>query len=362
MNTKYSWLTASAALLTILGARDAAATPLSECYVDATGTNDADCGTVADPCETLKYAVNNRVDPGADVYMVGGTPHKVIGVTLTTSLDIHGLGAGSAIVDAFAIACDGDDCASLKVVETDLRSNVATGFGGAIYSRASSTTVKRCTFEANSGRWGAAIASKDGDLFVIDTQFSGNFAFAWGGGIFGDNTDTEVRRSSFVSNEAPVASAIFQFESLLVANTTFAENTATFAGTITGSGTLWNLTMVNNEGAAAQAQDLAGDFHIENSIITHPNRGDGEFECVGTTTGERYLTDGTTCGGAPGRLEAHNNEGLGSLGYHNGPTLVYKLYSNSNAVGVPDSCMLAQDQRNAPRPATECDLGAYELQ
>ena len=50
-------------------------------YVSPSGTNSGSCGSEASPCQTIQYALDNKVGAGDRLYIRGGTYRETITIT-----------------------------------------------------------------------------------------------------------------------------------------------------------------------------------------------------------------------------------------------------------------------------------------
>ena len=50
-------------------------------YVSSSGTNNASCGAIGAPCQTIQYALDNKIGAGDRLYIRGGTYRETITIT-----------------------------------------------------------------------------------------------------------------------------------------------------------------------------------------------------------------------------------------------------------------------------------------
>lgn len=181
----------------------------------------------------------------------------------------------------------------------------AAGEGGAISNKASGwLVITDSTFAGNSaGGWGSAIINKHGELTVADSTFSGNSA-GDGGSIYNSST-AEVTNSTFDSNAADAASAVFNGGSNLaemtISNSVFTNNAAQqFSGAImNGRGatlTINGSRFVGNTAVSGAAISNIGDELTINGSSFINNSALGMSGEVGEHFFERSLAKGA--GGA----------------------------------------------------------------
>jgi predicted outer membrane repeat protein len=108
-----------------------------------------------------------------------------------------------------------------------------TGSGGAICCRIASPTITRCKFISNYCRsGGGAIYGNDASFPVISNcQFINNTSGSHGGAIASAGPCTiMIKNSIFTGNSAPRGGGVLSSNSVVIANCTFNQNTATIRG------------------------------------------------------------------------------------------------------------------------------------
>lgn len=278
--------------------------------------------------------------------------------------------------------------------------------GGAINSRGG-LSISNSIIRNNRARTGGAIflrGSRSG-LYVGSTTFEENVSTGneddgisrrLGGGAIAttaaDEHRVDIESSTFYRNRSATSGAALSIKSIrpiVIANSTFTENTSTAgAGAIDisdarGGATLRNLTVVNNQSGTGMAALEAASVTIANSIIA----GNGGTDCGrGSFFGE-YNIIGTGCTGLEGKRGTRKVDGgsvlsrLGALEENGGYTrtmaprnpeddwIVNKgfesdLSSNDALVQPLESGRLqcaVVDQRGISRESGgRCDIGAYE--
>ena len=268
-----------------------------------------------------------------------------------------------------ALRVDSDGVLTLNSVVVK-NSESTSGNGGGIRNSGSLIIRNSVIHDNFTSGYGGGIAIESTAL-ISNTVIRDNTAHGsadGGGGVFieGSSSDVQIDKSSIYSNTAynsyGGALHVKHASRVLVTNTSIYDNRAFDHGAIVvanGTVTFTHVTVVNNRATISGTRITGGSVNLVNSII------------AGTTT------DGSTrsrdCEGSLA-LNVSNLIGNGycSPDYTGDPGLAsstqgsppyYPLLANSQAIGKGDDTYCAQtgsDQRGAPRPATTCDLGAYE--
>ncbi|AWX32004.1 carboxypeptidase-like regulatory domain-containing protein [Methanosphaera sp. BMS] len=123
--------------------------------------------------------------------------------------------------------------------------NAKSKYGGAI-SSFGNINITDSTFEDNvATEYGGAIASF-GKLYVINSTFDYNFAFNYGGALMSSKSgELRIVDSSFTGNYAPKGAAIYSYGTNNITGNTFTENIATNNETIDLAG-LYNGKLSSN--------------------------------------------------------------------------------------------------------------------
>ena len=245
-------------------------------------------------------------------------------------------------------------------------------YGGAILN-AGNLTLQNARLNANTADRGGAIYST-GTLTIANSSFTGNSAALSGGGIVSRGSLT-VSGSTFSGSKAgQQGGGIAVVGSATVANSTFSGNTASAngGGVYNASGavtlTVINSTFSGNGGNPGGAIFSYGTTRLTNSIVAGSGGGNcvtgGQFGGTVTSGGNNLSSDGSCGGQASDKL--NTDPKLDPLANNGGPTQTMKLQTGSPAIGAGNPTVCAAppvngvDQRGTSRPATACDIGAYE--
>ena len=114
--------------------------------------------------------------------------------------------------------------------------NYATGFGGGIYLRSSTTTISNTTITNNhANRGGGVLADDNHILNITESIILDNTAINYGGGIYSNISTVNIQNSEISRNVCPTGAGISLnggtgFASATISNTIIKENTATYYG------------------------------------------------------------------------------------------------------------------------------------
>lgn len=290
----------------------------------------------------------------------------------------------------------------VEVNNCTFTSNTSSNDGGAIWSRGQ-LTINNSSFNSNSAISddGGAILTNDGNLEINESTFDTNFANDAGGAInienggivtinkssfFGNNAlddggainisdgSVTITQSLFAENDASDSGGAIRHNDgmLTIENTTFSKNEGNNGGAMRvtgGSAELSSVTMVNNS-----ADNRGGGFRISsganlevgNSIIALNSA---------SSLGQDVFNEGTLTSNGFNIVQVDDQnhftplvsdmEGIdplvGPLAENGGPTMTHGLMVGSPAIDNGGNC-LTVDQRDFPRAAVNCSIGAFEGQ
>lgn len=116
--------------------------------------------------------------------------------------------------------------------------------GGAVYNQSGLISINNCNFIENHSKKGAAITNIEGTITINDTLFHKNNADNYGGAIFSHQGKINIMKCNFIENSAVLTEigyggAIyaadlygFDFESIIISNSSFKNNNAIKGGAI----------------------------------------------------------------------------------------------------------------------------------
>jgi predicted outer membrane repeat protein len=365
------------------------------------------------------------VDASGIADSVGEGDRRVFQIASGAEVEISGLtitGGNVANNDGGGIYNAGD----LTLDDVVVVNNIAEDSGGGIYSTGT-LTIESSTIDDNHASNGGGIYST-GDLTLDLTTVIDNTATSVGGGIFTTGSVT-IQSSTIEGNHAwfgggarftTAASSI-----VVIANSTFSENTAHDGTWTTGTGgglyisgaenttavKIVNSTFSGNQAVAAGGIRVQGDAVVDviNCTITENSGTNGEGGIGGwggsTVTVHNSIIAGNTSVSVPGQADAagtfvgtssynligsttsgvlnttggsnknkvigSNDPLLGALAYNGGPTKTHLLLTGSQAIdagddGFADEYDLLFDQRGEDRiqlgdTSLTIDIGAVEM-
>jgi CSLREA domain-containing protein len=383
---------------------------------------DSICHTASSHC-TLRAAVmqavhnNASVTDGVKIVVPAGTymfslPRAQGGGQLDLALpavgnpyiEIDGAGAHATIIDANHI-----DRAIHVANRVAILNNltVRNGFtnadvgalGGGIFNEGSvylNDVIVTNNYASGSGGG----VHNAGDLTINVATIASNISGDLGGGIYNGLFDgytpngLNMNASTVSSNSATYGGGIFSFASMVIANSTIANNGSDVdGGGIFSNGyssgfnvNIYNTTIAGND--ADQTRQLGGAgggifvspvnggaFNLYNSILALNNvsntpQPDDCFGAISTHARNRFgSTANCTITQVSGSYALLLPNFLGALQDNGGPTPTIALPVGSNAINAGDpvngcrdinGVQFTTDQRGFIRGAGVCDLGAYE--
>ncbi|MCC7440973.1 MAG: putative Ig domain-containing protein [Bdellovibrionales bacterium] len=339
------------------------------------GASPITLGTPASEIEVIgeseKGVVVNRAALNRHFILSGGSSWRLFRLTLIGGFGLSSGGSISLL----------SNNSTLTIEECTLAGNLASpaADGGAIFASANNLAVNviRSTFSENSAtNSGGAISftSNGGTLNITDSWIRGNSTSAAGGGaVLVSNGALAVDRTTFSSNSAGAPGGALYLgstDTCLVTNSTFSDNVTTGGNAgaaihLAAAGILSvsNSTFYRNLSGSGGALSLsAGALSMRNSVLVA--QGD-DFTVTGGTLSSLggNISDLSDAAFVPVD-DALSATGIGlsaSLKANGGfaPThLISKsglAYRYVNTAACP-----AVDQRQKPRPATQCSAGALE--
>jgi CSLREA domain-containing protein len=319
-----------------------------------------------------------RVRVPSGFYTLSRTGDGGIGrgdIDVRASITIAGVGETGVFIDASQL---GERAFTLGASAADGRYELrrltifgardATIDGGAVLVRSGTARFRRVTTSSARGADGGAVwSSARSSLRVIDSLLIDNVASGTGGAIHSRGR-LVLLRSTLAGNRATEGGGLASSgEGATIERSTIAENVATSSGggmVLTSGATLDAVTVADNRadrgGGIFRPASASGEASVGGSIVSD-NRADRSRDCAAALVslgGNAGLAKG--CGLRSPADRTGADPLLRRLGAYGGPTPTMALRTGSPALGVAGRCDSPTDQRGAPR-ARRCDAGAYEL-
>lgn len=344
--------------------------------IASSASNDVFDVTASDPVTFTGMSIASGKD-GITIRGAGGVTVTACSLFFNTAAGVDNTVTGTLTVTNSSLSGNGRGLVNTgggtaHIADSAVVQNATTSTlgGGGILNGPGTLTVTNTTVAQNSSpTGGGGIADKDGPLTVTDSTFSGNSADA-GGGIYIDDSTrvtASITNSTFIGNTAGGGGGIFiaELTTLTVVNSTLAGNSASHTGGGIGAYPNDNeiMTLINSTVAGNGAPSLGGNIS---------NRPGSETYATNT-----LIVDSISGGDLEKPLDGDSHTITGAFTFadpdptqpkdHGGPTKTLALPAGSPAIGAGDPATCASssgaggvDQRGIPRPATVCDIGAYE--
>lgn len=253
---------------------------------------------------------------------------------------------------------------------------VVTGNAGGGIRNQRTLTIANTGIQGNNGSDGGI--SNGGTLTITTSSIQSNVTSSFAGGLT-NSGEAHIDQTAIISNTGSSGGGIFNYYTghLSLINSTVSGNAGSSGGGLymwgpafgmTGTATLNNVTMSNNQGGGISNVDSA-TVYASNTIVA----GNSGSDCAGPIVSGGYnlvqndsgcTITGTTTGNIIGI-----GPSLGPLANNGGPTLTHALLilsparnnGNPTSPGSGGDACEATDQRGVTRPQeTFCDIGAYE--
>jgi CSLREA domain-containing protein len=366
-NTRWTLALGAAALaLTTLAASAGAA------VYTVTRTDDTADGTCNTDCSLREAILAANANHGPDVILLpagtytlslagAGEDQGATGdLDLRDDVTILGASADTTVLDGAQLDRVLDIPAGVhaEIRGVTIRNGRVAGPGGGIRNAGTldlSASLVSGNAATQGGYGGGIWSGGSGALTLAQSTVSGNTADGGGGGL-ALSSASEVFESTLSGNRATL------YGGGLYA---YARTHVLFAGsTITG-----NTSVKTGGGIFAEIAPFIGvtQPELRDSILAG-NTGSPARDCTGTVQSDGYNLVGDASECVDFQAGHHDLAGvnglildakLGPLASNGGPTPTHALLAGSPALGQSSSCNAA-DQRGQARPATGCDVGAFQ--
>jgi uncharacterized repeat protein (TIGR01451 family)/CSLREA domain-containing protein len=346
--------------------------------------------------------ISNIIDGGTNdriFHIIGSVSVTITGVTLQNgkTSNLSGDGYGGAILNG----------GSLTIVDSVLKNNTATLYGGAIQNNPNATLrLTNTVVDGNTaGTRGGGISNSEistgsaGSVTLIDSVVIQNRSNTGsGGGIYNNGTLT-IKNTTIAENQAKIngggiynnlnmdglegstlsgngaeqnGGALYNKKTANLTNVTISGNLASVNGggifnqpAIGGALQLLNVTLASNTATGTGGGIYnAGASSTQNTIFSQNTSANCVLSSVSNIIVSlgNNLDSGASCGLAGSGDISNSNALLGLLANNGGLTKTHALLNGSPAINSGNNTACPSlDQRGVTRPqGTQCDIGAYE--
>jgi hypothetical protein len=331
--------------------------------------------------------------PGPELIAISGnSAMRVLTVSSASTVTISGVTIRNGRADNGGGIFNGG---RLTLTNAVIAENVATYYGGGLYSESGSTlTVINSVVSGNSASVGGGVMNHDGAVSLSTTTLAGNLAAGCcggsGGGLYngGLGGTVHIADSTITDNVASAQGGAVHMASgtMTLLNSTVANNTCSCdSGGCSGGGgiyshssavTVAHSTLANNVSRqGGSITSLYGTTTIKHSLLAKGSSGSNcyYYDDTGIVSDGYNLSDDASCSPVLTAVGDLNDvpAGLSPAGLRDngGTTHTIALLASSRAV---DAVLLhacadptgqyPADQRGVERPqADACDIGALEL-
>lgn len=290
----------------------------------------------------------------------------------------------------------------LTIQNSRLSYNQSFADGGAIYANLATLTIENSVISRNkTSSFGAGIAVNDTALTIRNTLISDNDGIFSppgvinGGGIavFNGTANVLIENSAIVGNEVSNAGGGIYMATgqLVMINSTVSDNTSNLSGggiyyRSSASSALYNSKLINvtlarndargiynqkpqpGAGGGGLFVEAQADIDLVNTLIVENGGGDCIVSDLVRSLGNNMDSDGTCGLDQAGDLPAQGLGHIGALADNGGPTETHALLAGSVAIDAANDAVCnapdqgnSMDQRHYLRPASGCDIGAFEF-
>ncbi len=242
-------------------------------------------------------------------------------------------------------------------VNNSLFSGNSAGQGGGIRNNYGTVSVCNSTLSGNSAANEGGGIDNYGTVTANNSTLSGNFAGYEGGGIGNFNGTATVSNSTLSGNSAEYGGGILNNCTVTVSNSTLSGNSAAQGGGILNYGTVMLLSTI------VAGNTVTGSFPGIDPDIYGSVTPSSAYNLIGDGTGLSGISNGGNHNqvGVTGSDPNPIDPLLGPLQNNSGPTDTLALLPGSPAIGAGEQDDITTDQRGYPRPASQPDIGAYQM-
>jgi predicted outer membrane repeat protein len=335
------------------------ASAASTVYVNATGGNDSNNGTINHPYQTIVQGINS-IEENGTVHIADGTYSGTgnTNLTITKNMNITGQSQQGTIINGsntnWIFHINNNITVNIQNL-TITNGSAPTGDAGAIYNEGT-LTLNNSTFTNNYAySWGGAIYN-EGTLTVTGSTFTNNTS-VYGGAIGNDVCTLTINNSTFTNNKARWnGGAIYNIGAMTVNGSTFTGNIAVNdGGAIDNNNIMSNITTVtgstftgNNAQYGGAIDNKVHTLTVTGSTFTNNNVSwdGGAIYNSGALVDAQYNWWGSNNGPASGQLYGHVNYGPWlcmnisvdpvNIVYGGNGTVIVSFNNTSDGTSIPD--------------------------
>jgi hypothetical protein len=295
---------------------------------------------------------NESMAEGGGIVDFGSSASIITDSTITGNLS-GGPGGGIRHVSGQPLSIAYSTVSGNQIVNTALIS------GGGISSQSGVLNVSYSTVSANKAHFAGGIMIQNigapATLNLTASLIAGNTAVSDGGGLFVFGATLNSMNSSIANNLAGAGTGggiAMQNSSAGNASATLINSTVAF-------------NRANSNGGGITL--ITGGLNLKNTLIAG-NTASANPDLLATFTSLGYnlvQTRGTSSGYLASDLANGSNPMLAIVAFNGGPTNALRLQAGSaaiNAIPAASCSGISLDQRGYRRPASNCDIGAYEVE
>lgn len=238
--------------------------PFTTWYVDQSAPYSGDGRSWLSPLQTIQEALDSAKD-GDEIWVAGGREYQ-LAQPLEISRDIKLYGG-----------FEGNETNRDQRNWDSHKTTINAAGRGQCFIVAANASIDGFSMVNGNGNYGAGVFVTSGEVSILNCRFYHNIA-SLGGAIYLLEGVVSLANCEFQGNGADYGAAIYSDSKMVVANCTFAQNTAAIGGGAFATGSSGDVSVKNSIlwKDAPQEIDLAGgSLHVEYSVVHGGYEGQG---------------------------------------------------------------------------------------